>query len=75
MITVTGKLSDVVERVTVGSGMTPVPLSATLCGDAVALSARLNEAVRVPAAAGLKVTEIVQETLVASDVPQVLVCA
>ena len=73
MITVTGKLSDLVERVTAGSGAIPVPVSATLCGEAAALSARLSEAVSVPAATGLKVIEIVQEALAASVEPQVLV--
>lgn len=73
MIAVTGKLSDVVERVTAGSGATPVPVSATFCGEDVALPARLSEAVSVPAVVGLKVTEIAQEMLAASDAPQVLV--
>jgi hypothetical protein len=70
---VTGKLSDVTERVTEGTSTTPVPVSATVCGEAVALSARLSEAESVPAAVGLKVTEIAHEELAASEVPQLLV--
>jgi hypothetical protein len=70
-----GKLSDATESWTAGCGATPTPVSATVCGEPVALSARLNEAVSVPAVEGLKVTVMVQEALVANDVPQVLVCA
>lgn len=73
MTAVTGKLSDVVETVTEGATATPVPVSATVCGEAVALSATLSEALSVPAAVGLKVTEIAHEELAASEVPQVLV--
>lgn len=62
-----------VERVTTGTGTTPVPLRATDCGELVALPVRLSEAVRDPPAVGLKVVEIVQDALAASDVPQVLV--
>ena len=69
----TGKLRDAVEGVTTGIGAIPVPVSTTLCGEAVVLSARLSEAISVPAAAGLKVTEIVQEALAARDEPQPLV--
>ena len=63
------------ERLTTGTP-TPVPLSATVCAVAVleALSAMLSEAGAAPTAVGLKVTEIAQEALAASDVPQVLVC-
>jgi len=70
---VTGKLCDVVESVTTGIGTTPVPLRETDCGVFWALSAKFREAVSVPPAVGLKMTEIVQEALAASDVPQVLV--
>jgi len=48
------------EKVTAGPGATPVPLSATACGLPGALSLIATEAVRVPAAVGLKVAEIVQ---------------
>jgi len=37
------------------------------------LSARLSEALSVPAAVGLNVTEIAHEELAVSDVPQALV--
>jgi hypothetical protein len=69
---VTGKLRDVAERVTEGSGATPVPVSATVCGEFFALSAKLSEAVSVPAAVGLKVTETVHDPP-AVRLPQVLV--
>ena len=71
----TGKLSAAVESVTTGTGTTPVPVRATVCGVLVALPVRLSEAVRDPPAVGLKVTEIVHEALMASDVPQLLVWA
>jgi hypothetical protein len=51
----------------------PVPLSATLCGLSEALSEMLTLPVLVPAAVGLKVTEIVQLAPVLTVVPQVLV--
>lgn len=38
------------------------------------MSAKLSDAVSAPPAAGLKVTVTVQEALIASDVPQLLVC-
>lgn len=60
------------ERLTTGTP-TPVPLIATVCGEPVTLSAMLIEAGSAPTAVGLKVTEMVQEALAASDVPQVLV--
>lgn len=51
----------------------PVPLRLTACGlPAVALSAILMEAVRVPEAEGVKVTEIVQELLPLPLIPSVL---
>jgi hypothetical protein len=40
--------------------VTPVPLSATICGLPVALSAMFNVAVRAPAACGVNITLIVQ---------------
>ena len=46
--------------VTAGAVATPVPLSATVCGVPGALSAMLTEAVRDPAAVGVKVAEMVQ---------------
>ena len=59
--------------VTVGTAAAPVPDSATVCGEPVALSATLSVAVSVPAAFGLNVTEIVQELPTANVVPQVVV--
>lgn len=50
----------------------PVPVRVTDCGDPVALSAACSVAVRVPAAAGLKVTEMVQ-LAATGRLPQVLV--
>lgn len=50
----------------------PIPLKLTDCGEPLALSAMVREAVRVPAADGLKVTLIEQVALTASDGPQVL---
>ena len=60
------------ERLTTGTP-TPVPVSATVCGEPVTLSAKLSEAEAAPTAEGLKVIETVQEAPAASDVPQVLV--
>lgn len=51
----------------------PVPLKAKDCGDPGALSAMDSDAVRVPAANGLKVMVMEQEALIASVVPQVFV--
>ena len=51
----------------------PVPLRATLCGLPAALSEMLMVPVLVPAAVGLKVTEIVQLAPALTVVPQVLV--
>jgi len=52
----------------------PIPLSVTFCGLPAALLLTLNAAVRVPDAAGLKVTLIVQLAPAAKEVPQVWVC-
>jgi hypothetical protein len=56
------------------TGALPVPVRATVCGLPGSESAMLTEAVRVPAAVGAKVTEIVQLAAVANEVPQVFVC-
>jgi hypothetical protein len=53
--------------------LAPVPLRATLCGEPVASSVIVILAVRVPAAVGVKVTEIVQLAPAATLVPQLLV--
>jgi len=74
LITVMGKLSEVVESVTTGGGKTAVPLSATLCGEPLTLSATFNEALSDPATLGLKATVTVHDALTANDDPQLLVC-
>jgi hypothetical protein len=51
----------------------PVPLRGTVCGLPLALSAIETDAVRVPLAAGLKMTLIVQLAPAATVLPQVLV--
>jgi hypothetical protein len=58
-----------------GIRATPVPLRAAVCGDPDALSVTVSVPVRAPAAVGVKVTEIVQLPLAATDVPQVLLWA
>jgi hypothetical protein len=55
--------------------VTPVPLSATVCGDPVALSVMFSVPVRPPAPVGANVTEIVQFAPAATLVPQLFVCA
>ena len=62
----------VAESVTLGAAATPVPESEAVCGDPVALSAILTDAVLAPVAAGLNVTETVHFEPAASEVPQVL---
>ena len=52
--------------------LTPVPLSGTLCGEPAVESVTSSAAVRVPAAVGVNVTEVVQCAPAAKDVPQVL---
>jgi hypothetical protein len=69
---VTGKLSVVADSAKEDAEATPVPVSATVCGEPVALSAKPSEAVSVPAAMGLKVTETVQDPP-AARFPQLLV--
>ena len=57
-----------------GSGV-PVPPSAMLCGEPVALSVTVSVALKLAAEAGVNVTEIVQLAPAASEAPQVLVWA
>jgi hypothetical protein len=52
-------------------GFAPAPVRVTNCGEPVALSAMLSDAVRVPVAAGLNSTEIVQLAPGARVAPQV----
>ncbi len=60
------------DTVTVNAAAVPVPESATVCGEPVALSAIDKEAVREPAAVGLNSTEIVQLAEAAREVVQVV---
>ena len=53
----------------------PVPDRLTACGLPLALSVMLTEAVRLPLAAGVNVTLIVQLLPAATELPHVLVCA
>jgi preprotein translocase subunit SecB len=61
-------------KLTAGTGVVPVPVRATACGDPLALSATLIEAVNKPTAAGVNFTVIVQLALTATELPQVFVC-
>jgi len=70
--TVFGKTRLVGVRLTVSGGAVPVPLSATACGEPLALSAMWSEAVSAPTAAGLKAMEMVQLAPAATVVPQVV---
>ena len=63
----------VAERLT--RAAVPVPERLAVCGLPLALSVMLTEAVRLPLAAGLNVTLIVQLAPAATELPQVLVCA
>jgi hypothetical protein len=56
------------------TGVVPVPLKATVCGDPLALSAMLTFAFNAPDAVGSKVTVIAQLTPAATLAPHVLVC-
>ena len=64
--------SDVGDTVTVSAAAAPVPLSATVCGDPVALSANEIAPVAAPAAAGLKSTETVHVAPAASGLGHVV---
>ena len=59
------KLTLVGLRLTLGAGVTPVPLSAALCGLFVALSVKVRLALRLPLALGVNVTLIVHEAFAA----------
>jgi hypothetical protein len=52
-------------------GLVPVPVRVTVCGLPVALSEMVTVAVRLPTAAGVKITLIVQLPCTASELPQV----
>ncbi len=66
-----GKVRLVVVRLT--AGPPPVPVRLTVWGLPVALSLTFNMAVRVPGAAGVKVTVIMQLAPAATVLPQLLV--
>ena len=72
-MTVPGNVMLAGERL--ATGAIPVPASVVVCGEPAALSATLNVAVYVVAAAAVKVTEITQLEPAANDVPQALVSA
>ena len=55
-------------------GAPPIPVSPTVCGLLLALSVIVTEAVRAPAAVGLKETLIVQLVPAAKLAPQLFVC-
>ena len=57
------------------AGAVPVPVRLTLWGLPVALSVTVRAVLRVPLAAGVKVTLIVQLAPAATELPQLLVCA
>jgi hypothetical protein len=63
------------EEETLATGASPVPERGTVWGLPTALSATMTAAVRVPAAAGLKVTLMVQLAPAATLAPQLLVWA
>jgi hypothetical protein len=70
---VEANVNEVGDNVTAGFPVaTPVPLSATSCGDPVALSAIESEAAKAPAAAGLNSTDTVQLAPAASEVVHVV---
>ncbi len=55
------------------TGAVPVPERLAVCGLPLALSVMLTEAVRLPLAAGVKVTVMAQLLAAATEVPHVLV--
>src|ERR1700680_1619492 len=65
----------VAERTSIGAGVVPVPVMLTACGLPVASSVTFNVAVRVPAAAGEKVTLMVQLWPAGRLGPQLLISA
>jgi len=67
------KVRLVGERLTAGA--VPVPVRLAVWGLPLALSVRVMAALRVPVAAGVKVTLIVQLVPAATLDPQLLVCA
>ena len=73
LVIVFGKAIDAGVSVTVGvEAATPVPVSFTVCGEPVALSATERLAVRAPVTVGLNSTETVQLAPAARVAPQVV---
>jgi len=70
---VLGKVSEVGDRLTAGTGTTPVPDSETVCGELEALSEMLIVAASDPPVVGLKVTVTVQNAPAATVAAQSLV--
>jgi hypothetical protein len=68
---VSGKARELVESV-ICAPLIPVPLSATVCGLLAALSVMVTAPVRVPVAAGVKVTPKVQKAAGATEAGQLL---
>jgi len=70
------KATEAGASVATGAGGTvPVPVSAVVRGEPLALSVTVSVALKLAADAGLKVTEIVQLAPAARELPQVLVWA
>jgi hypothetical protein len=68
------KSSEVGVSVTIGArGAVPVPVSATVCGEPLALSATESVAAKLAVEAGVKEIEMVQLEPAASELPQLLV--
>ena len=66
--------SDAGDNVAAGAPPTPVPVRLTDCGELLALSVMVTDAVRAPFVVGLKVTLMVQPAPTAMVAPQLLVC-
>lgn len=71
-MTVVGKLSVLALRLMIGTAAVPVPVSATECGEPLALSVTFSVAESEPVDAGLKATEMVQVELALREEPQVV---
>ena len=70
------KVSEVGASDTTGTGTAvPVPVSATDCGEPVALSVTATVAPKLATEAGVKETWMAQFAPAASEAPQLLVCA
>lgn len=63
---VVGNPTEVGEKLIPGEPTNAVPLRAAVCGEPDALSATLSDAVRLPAAVGANLTEMVQVDVGAS---------